>query len=272
MLFRKKKKTISTHITDKPKDVKQILDEQIEASLHEFNRSNSGLLISSFAGGMEVGFSVLLMGTMFTMFSESISPEMLHIVLSFCYPIGFIFVIIGRSELFTEHTALAVLPVFNGSVSIKSLLTLWGLVYVGNLLGGYLFSFLISQIGMMNGFIYDEAFLHLATELTHHHWYNILLSGMVAGWMMGLLGWLLTSSQETISRIFVIILVTSTIGIAGLHHCIVGSIEVFSGMLVHQAVQLSDYLHFLVWATLGNILGGVVFVALLKYGHIRMSR
>ncbi|MGB0521716.1 MAG: formate/nitrite transporter family protein [Flammeovirgaceae bacterium] len=273
MLFKKKRKSVSDKkIYDKPKDVKQILDEQIETSLHEFNRSNIGLFISSFAGGMEVGFSVLLMGTIFTLFAHDVSPELLHVLLSFCYPIGFIFVIIGRSELFTEHTALAVLPVLNRSVGISSLMILWGLVYGGNLLGGYLFSLLISQIGIMNGFIYDDAFLHLANELTHHKWYNILLSGMVAGWMMGLLGWLLTSSQETISRIFVIILVTATIGIAGLHHCIVGSIEVFSGMLVHDSIVFYDYLHFLVWATLGNILGGVVFVALLKFGHIRMLR
>lgn len=273
MLFQNKRKEKRlAQSLDKPKDVKQILDEQIETSLHEFNRSNLGLFISSFAGGMEVGFSVLLMGTVFTMFSAKISPEVMHILLSFCYPIGFIFVIIGRSELFTEHTALAVLPVLNGSVGLKSLLTLWGLVYAGNLVGGYLFSLLISQIGIMNGFIYDEAFLHLANELTHHKWYNILFSALVAGWMMGLLGWLLTSSQETISRIVVIILVTATIGLAGLHHCIVGSIEVFSGMIVHQDVHLYHYIHFLVWATLGNILGGVVFVALLKFGHIRMIR
>jgi len=273
MLFRSKRKTKETaQSSDKPKDVKQILDEQIETSLHEFNRSNIGLFISSFAGGMEVGFSVLLMGTVYTMFSAKASPEMLHMLLSWCYPIGFIFVIIGRSELFTEHTALAVLPVLNGSVGIRNLLILWGLVYSGNLVGGYLFSLLISQIGIMNGFIFDEAFLHLGSELTHHKWYNILFSAVVAGWMMGLLGWLLTSSQDTISRILLIILVTATIGMAGLHHCIVGSIEVFSGVVVHESLTLFDYLHFLVWATLGNVIGGVVFVALLKYGHIRLTR
>jgi formate/nitrite transporter FocA (FNT family) len=41
---------------------------------------------------------------------------------------GFLFVILGRSELFTEHTTLAVLPVLDGRASLRQLGRLWGLI------------------------------------------------------------------------------------------------------------------------------------------------
>ncbi len=256
---------------DRPKEVKEILDEQIDTSLKEFNRSGLGLFMSAFTAGLEVGFSVLFMGTVLTLFGDSLSPESLRLYLALCYPIGFIFVIIGRSELFTEHTALAILPVLRGSVTLKNLFVLWGIVYLGNIVGGYAFSLLLTRIGPEVGFIQLSAFEHLGHELVAYDWDTILLSALLAGWMMGLLGWLVTSSQETISRIFVIVLVTSIIGIAGLHHCIVGSIEVFSGLLVGDSVTLLDYLKFQLWATIGNAIGGAFFVAVLKYSHVRLT-
>jgi len=268
---RKAERTRKETKKDRPKEVNQILDEQIHAGMREFNRSNAGLFMSSFAAGLEVGFSVLLMGVIYSLFHETLDAESLKLYLAFGYPIGFIFVIIGRSELFTEHTALALLPVLNRSVNIKNLFVLWGLVYSGNLIGGYLFSFIIFKIGPAVGFMQPEAFYHLAHEMVRFDWGTIFLSAILAGWMMGLLGWLITSSQETISRILVIILVTFIIGLAGLHHCIVGAIEVFLGFISSSNISAVDYLKFQTWATLGNVIGGVVFVSVLKYSHVRVK-
>ncbi|MEQ9423758.1 MAG: formate/nitrite transporter family protein [Cyclobacteriaceae bacterium] len=256
---------------DQPKTVDEILEEQIAASLHEHKRSNVALLISAFGGGMEVGFSIFLMGTITTLFYSSLSSEALHVILSFCYSVGFIFVIIGRSELFTEHTALAVLPVLNRSVTVGSLFILWGIVYLGNLLGGYVFGIIITELGDKLEIIDHNSFIYLGKKMTGHSWSTILFSGMMAGWLMGLLGWLVTSSQETISRIIVVILVTTTIGFGGLHHCIVGSIEVFASLLTDGGATFNEYLKFQSASTLGNIVGGVVFVALLKFSHIRIN-
>ncbi len=251
-----------------PKEGDEILKEQIRTALVEYRRHNKALFMSSFSGGLEIGFSLLLMGTLYTLFHDQLSAPSMKLVMGFAYPIGFIFVILGRSELFTEHTTLAVLPVLNRSVKVTHLLELWGLIFVGNLLGGYLFSFLLSKLGPSMGFIEKEAFAHIATELIHFSAWNILGSAIFAGWLMGLLSWLVTSSKDTISRILVIILVTSVIGIAGLHHSIVGSIEVFTGMITTEAITWKDYLHFQGWATLGNMIGGTVFVAAIKYSHL----
>lgn len=253
---------------NKPKQIDEILNEQIETALREHNRSNQDLFLSAISAGLEVGFSVFLMATIFSLFNGVIHPSTLHVLLALAYPLGFIFVVIGKSELFTEHTTLAVIPVLNRNATIKSLLILWGIVYTGNLLGGYFFGFVLSILPEQLNAIDNGTFYSLAKKLTDHPWYIILGSGILAGWLMGLLSWLVTSSQDTISRIAIISLITSVIGIGSLHHAIVGSIEVFTASLTSTQIGWKEYLHVQTWATLGNIFGGVVFVAFVKFSHV----
>ena len=113
------------------KEGEQILKEQMRTSLLEYRRDTPALFVSAFSAGLEVGFSLLLMGVLYTLFSDQLSESAMHMAMAMAYPIGFIFVIIGRSELFTEHTTLAVLPVLNRTVSVRALAKLWGIVYAG---------------------------------------------------------------------------------------------------------------------------------------------
>lgn len=256
---------------NKPKHADEIFDEQVEMALHEHRRSNRNLFLSGISAGLEIGFTVFLMAAVYTKFNGIVNPSVLDVLLAIAYPLGFIFVVLGRSELFTEHTTLAVIPVLNRNATIKSLLVLWVVIYAGNLVGGYFFSLIMAVIPERLDAIERGAFYGLAIKLIDHPWYIIAGSGILAGWLMGLLSWLATSAQETISRIVIIVLITTVIGIGGLHHCIVGSIEVFTAMLTNSKVGVMDYLHVQTWSTLGNIIGGVFFVAFAKYSHIRSS-
>ncbi len=251
------------------KESRDILEEQINMGLQEHRRDKSRLFLSSVTAGMEVGFSVLLMGVLYTLFHASISDSAMKLALGVAYPIGFLFVVIGRSELFTEHTNVAILPVLDRRVGLISLGRIWGIIYTGNLIGGYMIGGIIIAIAPRMGIVTLSALEHLGAKMIPYDWYIILGSGLLAGWMMGLLSWLVTASRETISQIFIVILVTSVIGIGGLHHSIVGSIEVFTAMLIYDKINLPEYLHFQVWTTIGNILGGAVFVALFHYGQSR---
>ncbi|PSP73700.1 hypothetical protein BRC80_01425 [Halobacteriales archaeon QH_9_66_26] len=84
----------------------------------------------------------------------------------------------------------------------------------------------------------------------------------------GLLAWLVTAAQETVSRLLIIWLVTASIGILHLPHSIAGNVEVLFGVFVSPQVSILDYLVFLAMATAGNAVGGCVFVGVLKYGHV----
>jgi len=249
---------------NKPKEHSDVLREQLLAGLKESDMSNTRLFLSAFTAGLEIGFSILIMGVLYTVLNPIYDEDVLHLIVSLGYPLGFIFVIIGRSELFTEQTALAMVPMLNGNTTLRQLLRLWGVVFIGNIIGGVLFSLLITWIGPARGIIDPDTFSHFARALIDPDLYVILGSATLAGWMMGLLGWLVTTSQETVSRILIIILITAIIGSAKLHHCIVGSIELFCGLLM-GAVSPAEYGMVMLFAVLGNVIGGAIFVGALKF-------
>lgn len=251
----------------KPKGLDDILTEKIESATAEYDRPESSLFFSALSAGLEIGFSFLLLGVVYQLYYGNVSESELEFILALAYSIGFIFVIIGRANLFTEHTTLAMFPVLDGNVTVKRMFRLWGVILAGNLLGGYLFSLVLAYFVPHIGIVTPEILVKLAYKVIDFPTWVILGSAILAGWLMGLLSWLLASAQETISRILLIILVTSTIGLAHLHHSIVGSIEVFTGCLLSDKISIFDYLNFEVTSIIGNAIGGVFFVAIVKYSQ-----
>jgi formate/nitrite transporter FocA (FNT family) len=249
------------------KPASSVLKQEIKQGTQETRRSATGLLLSGFSAGLELGFGVVAMGILLTLDGGTLHPVARELLVAAAYALGFVLVIIGDSELFTEHTTLAVFPVLNGNSSLRELLRLWGLVFAANLAGAAAIAWLLTRVGPGLGIIEPAVFGDVARQVTGHPAWVILLSGVLAGWLMGLLSWLVTAARETVSQILVIALITGTIGFAHLHHAVAGSIEVLAGVLSGQGVTWSAFGHFLLWATLGNIIGGVLLVALIKFGH-----
>lgn len=253
------------------KSYEEILEQEIEAGLKELNRPASGLLMSGLSAGLDIGFGALFMAIMLTLVEGRLAPPIEEILVASMYSLGFIFVIVGRSELFTEHTTLAVLPVMDRRASLLSLGRLWALVYASNLVGATLFASLAAFIGPQLGIVEASNFGRIAEPLVAHAWWITVVSGVLAGWLMGLLSWLLVAARETISQILVVWMVTAAIGLAGFHHSIAGTVEVLTAVFALQEYTLVQFFHFLIWATVGNVIGGVFFVALVKYSHARRA-
>ncbi len=252
------------------KSYETILEQEIAAGLTELERRAPALLLSGLSAGLDVSLSLLLMAVMKTL-TQGQPRVVSEILVAMMYAAGFLFVVLGRSELFTEHTTLAVLPVLDGRASLAQLGRLWGLIYVANQAGAAAFAAFLAFLGPRLGVIETPVFGDIASGLVEHPGWVILLSAVLAGWLMGLLSWLVAASRDTISQIFIVALVTTAIGIAHLHHAVVGTAEVLAGVFSGQGATWPDFGKFLLWATLGNILGGVFFVALIKFGHIRSS-
>lgn len=250
-----------------PKSYGAILEEEIWQGLNELERPAGGLFLSGLSAGLDIGFSVLLMAAVLTALGGDAADPLTHFALSNMYAVGFIFVILGRSELFTEHTTLAVFPVLGGRAGVGTLARLWGLVYASNVIGGAVFAAIMVAVGPPLGAMSRESFATIAEELVRHGSLVIFTSAVLAGWLMGLLSWLLAAAQETISRIFFVWLITAAIGYLGLHHSIVGTVEVLGGVLVSDALGPAEFGRFLLWTTVGNAAGGTFFVGLVKYSH-----
>jgi formate/nitrite transporter FocA (FNT family) len=209
------------------------------------------------------------MAVLKTQLEGALSEPLIGLLVSNMYAVGFIFVVLGRSELFTEQTTLAVLPTLSGHASFRSLIRLWAVVYVANLLGATAFAWLSTQMATALGVVDPRALGSIAHRMTDHSGLVIFQSAVFAGWLMGLLSWLVAAGRDTISQIVLVWLVTTSIGLAKLHHVIVGTVEVLAGVFAGQSITAADFGRFLCCATIGNVVGGVIFVAFLKYGQAR---
>jgi formate-nitrite transporter family protein len=249
------------------KSYREILAQEISSGQTELERPALGLLISGLSAGLDVGWSLFLMGVMLTLVKDALPHPIVEMLVANMYAVGFVFVILGRSELFTEHTTLAVLPVLSGRASVGQLLRLWVLVYLSNIVGVSLFAGMTAVLGPALGVISRPALGEIAHGLLAHGSWEIFASAVLAGWLMGLLSWLVTASRDTISQVFFVWLVMTAIGFSHLHHVIAGTAEVLAGLFAGQGITWADFGRFLLFATLGNTLGGSFFVALLKFGH-----
>jgi formate-nitrite transporter family protein len=252
---------------DEKKSYREILEDEIEAGLIELRRPAQGLFLSGLSAGLDVGFGILAMAVIVTLATGELPEVIVRILEANTYTIGFTFVILGRSELFTEHTTLAALPVLDGRAGVGRLLRLWGVVYASNTLGAIAFATAVALVLPALGSATAPSFAEIATRLVDHPAWVIFCSAILAGWLMGLLSWLVTAARDTTGKLLMIWLVTGVIGLAGLHHCIAGTVEVVAGVIVDPGIGALDAVRTLGLATLGNAVGGFVFVALVKYGH-----
>ena len=121
----------------------EIHDNVMSEADEELERATASLLISSFASGLAIGFSFL--GGAYA--SSLVSPAYAPAAAAAAYPLGFMFVIMARSELFTENTLTPVLPLLHrrDAVTLVKMLRVWGLLLAGNLLGTLLFAWVLAR-------------------------------------------------------------------------------------------------------------------------------
>lgn len=245
-----------------------ILEQQLQEALHELGRPAGGLALSALSAGLDIGFGPLLMAVAATLSTGTFPEPISEILMANLYAVGFVLVIMGRSELFTEHTTLAVLPVLDGQASVASLARLWGIVFVVNVVGATAFAAIAVYVGPALEVVEPAVFGEIGASLTEHSFPALVTGAVLAGWLMGLLSWLVAAARDTISRLFFVWIVTASIGLAHLPHSIAGTVEVLMGLFSGAGVTPVDFGRFLVGSTIGNAVGGAFFVALLKYGHV----
>ncbi|WP_199610358.1 formate/nitrite transporter family protein [Flocculibacter collagenilyticus] len=247
-----------------------ILETAIHEGLEQHARPLVSLFLSAIAAGMILCFTVMAVAVVSQFASEFENPWLERLTIALFYPLGFVLCILSRTQLFTEHTATAVYPVLDEKSDFKGLIMLWLTVIAGNLVGGLISAQLLI---LADPVIQAEAgYIMIAKHLVHFDSVPLILSAVLAGWLMALGAWIVLSTHSTLSQIVSIYIVTFLIGIGGLHHSIAGSIEMIVGYLISDEFTLVQAVSFIGHALLGNMIGGSLFVAVLNYGHIRHSQ
>jgi formate/nitrite transporter FocA (FNT family) len=230
----------------------------------ELERPTSALLYSGLAAGLSMGFSFLGVGLLRAYLPHA---SWVPMVASFGYTLGFLIVILGRQQLFTENTLTVILPLMRkrDGHTLANVGRLWISVLVANLIGALAFAFVLARTEVVEHGTF-EALKTAAIESIPPSFAVALLRGIFAGWLIAMVVWLLPFAET--ARLWVIIILTYIVGLAGLSHVIVSTID--GGFLVFVGdMSWSDFvLHSFVPALLGNIIGGVALVAALNHAQV----
>ncbi len=239
------------------------------SGLKELERPAAALLWSSLASGLVIGFSFV--GGAYA--ASLAGPAGKHAAFSAVYPLGFILVIMARSELFTENTLVPVIPFLESRdrETFLQMLRVWGLLLVGNLAGAMIFGWVLARTAMVEPALHAELG-RIAREATTGSFGEIVYAGVFAGWLIALLSWVLASTHATGAQIVLIWLCTAPIAALGFQHSIAGSVEAFY-RAASGGVGWGEMLGGVVLpAVIGNAIGGVLLVALLNYGQVASDR
>lgn len=241
--------------------IHEILREEGEI---ELKRTPAALLWSALAGGLSMGFSFIALGLMRSKLPDS---PWSGIVASVGYSTGFVIVILGKQQLFTETTLTATLPLLvrRDWKTFVALMRMWAIVLVSNLAGTLLMAWLIARPGLFPP--------HVAATLADTAMASISGStmatvgrAMLAGWLIALMVWVLPGADSM--RFLVIVFLTSVVSLGDFPHIVAGSTEAAYAIFSGRADVVDYVLGFLLPTLLGNTIGGVALAAMLNHAPV----
>ncbi|RIJ42044.1 formate/nitrite transporter family protein [Pontibacter oryzae] len=231
----------------------------------ELTRSSPALFWSGLAAGLSMGFSMIAEGLLKAYLPDA---EWSILVSSFGYSIGFLIVILGKQQLFTENTLTPILPLLNRKdmATFLNVGRLWSVVLFANLLGTLLISLVIAYTSAFEPPVL-KAFKEIGQKAMEPGLGTTMLRGVFAGWLIALMVWLIPYAET--ARIWVIIIITYIIGVGHFSHIIAGSVETMTLAALQQVSWLEVLGNYMLPTLTGNILGGVILVATINHAQIK---
>jgi formate/nitrite transporter FocA (FNT family) len=229
----------------------------------ELERTTGALAWSGLAAGLAMGFSFVGQAVLKHGLPEA---EWAPLLANFGYAFGFLIVILGRQQLYTENTLTVILPFLKKKEwsVLANIARLWTVVVLANLAGAFAFALVMARTTAMSPGV-QESMRHLGEEAMRPDSGTLLLRGIFAGWLIALMVWLLPFAEQF--RVVIIILIAYLVGIAHFPHIVAGAVDVFF-LVCDGTITIGAALgHFILPTFVGNTIGGVTLVALL--GHLQ---
>ena len=235
----------------------------LEEGEDELSRPTSAVAWSGLAAGLSMGFSFLGEAVL----HEHLPPTSWRpIVAKFGYALGFLLVVLGRQQLYTENTLTAVLPVlkYRTGALLASMFRIWGIVLVANVIGAALFALFLQTPAV------DPALHHALTQIARKSIeptaLEHFLTAIPAGWLIALMVWLGPAAPG--SRLWIVLILAYFVGVSGFSHVIAGSVDAVYAVLRGDSAWGEYFLRFLLPVLAGNTIGGTVLVATLNHAQV----
>ena len=246
------------------KNVKEIYQDVADRGSEELSRASAGLAFSGLAAGLSISFGVL------AAMSVAAVTDGVGLAYMAVYPVGFLVVVLGKAQLFTETTVTPVIAALRDRKLIPQVLRMWVVVLVFNLIGAAIFAVAVTQARLLH----PDAMailLEKAVEKMDYGAGSLFVRGIFGGWVVAVMSWLISASKDTIGQAFCIWVTAILIPAGDLAHSVLGSSEMLIGVVLGKILWLDYFGVFLIPVVLGNALGGVILVSLLNYAQVAAS-
>lgn len=249
----------------KAADAKDLHRAVREAGQEELDRPVSSLFFSGLAAGMAIASSLIAEGALHAALPDT---PWRTLIVSLGYPIGFLVVILGRMQLFTESTISATLPLVTkpSGWALRRTLRLWAVVLGANLLGTALAAAMIAA-GLLGSSELRTAMIEVSAAITALSPGATFVNAIPAGFMIAILAWSLPNARGQAFQ--VIVAITYVVAIGGFSHSVVGAVEAWLLLFVGKTGVVQTLGGLMLPAILGNLLGGAGLFALLAHAQVR---
>jgi formate-nitrite transporter family protein len=229
----------------------------------ELTRPSTALAWSGLAAGLSMGFTLLAEGLLHAHLPD---VPWRPLITKFGYTMGFLIVILGRQQLFTENTLTVILPLLyrRDGETFRNVVRLWGIVLAANLVGVWLFTLMLWAPAFDPEVF--ESFRAIGREAMAPTALFIFYKAIFGGWLIALMVWLLPGSES--SRLPTILLITYVVGLGKMPHIIGGSAETLFLVTTGEVAFLDYLIRFMLPTLAGNIIGGVALVAAINHAQV----
>ncbi|AWN50211.1 transporter (formate/nitrite transporter family protein) [Methylobacterium terrae] len=235
----------------------------------ELSRPAGSLFWSSVAAGIAIMASVIAQGALHHKLPAGMDSRTL--VSQLGYPLGFLVVILGRLQLFTEQTIVTVLPLATrpSGRALGRTARLWGIVLLGNLIGTAAAAALNVHGRLVSPDLLGAMLTVSRESLMHKAPSSLLLQGIPAGFLIATVAWLRAASSG--GEFWIVFTLTFAIVLGDFTHVVAGAAEAFLLLWAGEAA-LGDVLGGMILpALIGNVVGGTGLFALLAHAQVRQE-
>ncbi|MDX1621953.1 MAG: formate/nitrite transporter family protein [Nitriliruptorales bacterium] len=228
---------------------------------------------TGFIAGVTIVFGIVALGVVEGLAKPGLGEGVAAIGGALAFGVGLVFLIVGRTELFTENffdpVAVAIQQE-QRSVWLK-LGRLWGTILVLNLVGGVVLTAIMTIPGALPAGASD-ALVVVAEDIAAKTWMATLARAVMAGALITLLSYLLEACDTVAARIPVAYMVGVVLALGPFDHVIVSALHLLFGVFLSDKVGYLDVLSNIGVATMGNVLGGVLLITLTHTAQVRSER
>ena len=232
---------------------------------HELNRPATSLLWSGLAAGIAISISLIAEGALYQHLPDA---PWRGLVTGWGYAVGFLIVIMGRLQLFTEHTVVAVTPALAApsAGNFEKLARLWLIVFLANQLGAFVSALAFARLGL-TGPDLTAAMIEISRSGSDRDFVQMLMQAIPAGFIIAAIAWLIIAAKS--GHFWIIALLAYVIAIGKFPHVVAGASGAYLLALTGNAPPLWPITGFVLPTLIGNIIGGTGLFAMLNYAQIK---